>query len=74
MLANEYVLVFLFAIGFCPGLTLTIMLHNIFLSLVILFGFSSGLDFINPAQQKALAVVCNTVGLVEHKILLWLII
>jgi hypothetical protein len=61
MLADEYILNFLFAISFCPGLTFSIELHNKFLSLVILFGFGSRLtNHRISAQQKAVAVACNT--------------
>jgi hypothetical protein len=57
MLANEYILIVLFTIIFCPGLTFSIELHNIFLSLVILFGCGYRLtEHRSPAQQKAVAV------------------
>ena len=34
MLADLHILIFLFAISFCPGLTFTILLHNKFCTLV----------------------------------------
>ena len=56
MLADEYILVFLFAISYCPSLTFSIWLHNKILSLVFQSAFVRADEFQISAQRKAVNV------------------
>jgi hypothetical protein len=51
MLAEEHILIFLFAIIFCSGQTFTIMLHNIFCTLVFHWAFVAGSDVYKIPQR-----------------------
>jgi hypothetical protein len=67
MLADLHILIFLFAIIFCPGLTFTIWLHNKFLSLVFQSAFVRADDFQISAQRKALTLAASLTGQLNQK-------